>query len=139
MQHYPADGTTIVVLTNSYSSMGQDPVVGDIAALVYSQPTRSGPVAPVKPKPGQFAGVAGRYQMPSDYYSPNAVLALQDRGDYLEARWENGEVNVVYPVSADECLDRMYWARIRFQRDSAGKVTGFLYHLVQDFTARRLD
>ena len=139
VQHYPEDGTTIVVLTNSYSSMGQDPVVGDIAALVYGQPASSGPVAPVKPKPGQFAGVAGRYQMPANYYAPNAVLVLQDRGDYLEARWERGDVNVIYPVSADECLDRMYWARVRFQRDPAGKVTGFNYHLVQDFAARRLD
>jgi CubicO group peptidase (beta-lactamase class C family) len=139
VQHYPQDGTTIVVLTNSYSSMAQDPVVGDIAALVYGQPTRSGPVTPVKPKPGQFAGVAGRYQMPANYYAPDAILVLQDRGDYLEARWEHGEVNVIYPVSADECLDRMYWARVRFGRDPAGKVTGFTYHLVQDFSARRLD
>jgi hypothetical protein len=96
-------------------------------------------VSPVKPKPGQFAGVAGRYQMPSNYYAGNAILVLQDRGDYLEARWENGEVNVIYPVSADECLDRMYWARVHFTRDRAGKVTGFTYHLAQDFTARRLD
>jgi CubicO group peptidase (beta-lactamase class C family) len=139
VQHYPQDGTTIVVLTNSYSSMAQDPVVGDIAALVYGQPTRSGPVTPVKPKPGQFAGVAGRYQMPANYYAPDAILVLQDRGDYLEARWEHGEVNVIYPVSADECLDRMYWARVRFERDPAGKVTGFTYHLVKDFSARRLD
>jgi len=139
VQHYPEDGTTIVVLTNSYSSMAQDPVVGDIAALVYGQPTRSGPVTPVKPKPGQFAGVAGRYQMPANYYAGNAILVLQDRGDYLEARWERGEVNVIYPVSADECLDRMYWARVRFERDPAGKVTGFTYHLVQDFAARKLD
>ena len=74
-------------------------------------------MAPVKPSRGQFAGVASRYQMPENYYAPNAVLTLKDRGDYLEALWERGEVNIIYPVSADECLDRMYWARIRFQRD----------------------
>ena len=97
VQHYPEDGTTIVVLTNSYSSMGQDPVVGDIAALVYGKPAKSGPVAPVKPKAGQFAGVAGRYQMPENYYAPNAILTLKDRGDYLEALWERGEVNIIIP------------------------------------------
>jgi CubicO group peptidase (beta-lactamase class C family) len=139
VQHYPEDRTTIIVLTNSYSSMAQDPVVGDIAALVYGKPAKSGPVAPVKPKPGQFAGVAGHYQMPGNYYAPNAVLTLHDRGDYLEAHWERGDVNIIYPVSADECLDRMYWARLRFQRDPTGKVTGFTYHLVQDFPARKLD
>jgi hypothetical protein len=139
VQYYLEDDTTIIVLTNSYSSMAQDPVIGDIAAIVYGQPTKSGPVAPLKPKPGQFAGVGGRYQMPPNYYAPNAVLTLEDRGDTIEARWKHGEVNVIYPVSADECLDRMYWARVRFQRDAAGKVTGFTYHLVQDFNAHRLD
>ena len=119
--------------------MAQDPVVNDVAALVYGEPTKSGPTAPRKPAPGQFAGVAGRYQMPADYYAPNAVLTLADRGDWLEARWESGDVNVVYPVSAEECLDRMYWARVRFERDASGKVTGFGYHLVQDFAARRIE
>jgi CubicO group peptidase (beta-lactamase class C family) len=139
VQYYLEDATTIIVLTNSYSSMGQDPVIGDIAALVYGQPTKSGPVAPLKPQPGQFAGVDGQYQMPPDYFAPNAVLTLRDCGDYIEARWEHGDVNAIYPVSADECLDRMYWARVRFLRDAAGKVTGFTYHILQDFNARRLN
>jgi CubicO group peptidase (beta-lactamase class C family) len=139
VQYYLEDDTTIIVLTNSYSSMAQDPVIGDIAAIVYGQPTTSGPVALLKPKPGQFAGVAGRYQMPSNYYAPNAVLTLEDRGDYIEARWEHGELNIIYPVSAEECLDRMYWARMRFQRDPAGKVTGFTYKLIREFNARKLE
>ena len=139
VQYYPNDAVTIVVLTNSYSSMAQDPVVDDIAAMVFGQPTKSGPVAPVKPKPGQFSGVDGRYQMPRDYYAPDAVLTLKDRGTYVEGRWENGKVNVLYPVSDDECIDRMYWARVRFQHDRLGKVTGFSYHLVRDFKARKLN
>ena len=139
VQYYPGDGTTIVVLTNSYASTAQDPVVDDVAAIVHGQPTKTGPVAPVKPSPGQFAGVRGRYQMPGNYYAPNSVLTLEQHGDVLEARWDNGEVNVLYPVSADECLDRMYWARVHFARDAAGKVTGFTYHLVQEFAARKLD
>jgi CubicO group peptidase (beta-lactamase class C family) len=139
VQYFPDEAVTIVVLTNSYSSMAQDPVVGDVAAIVFGQPTKSGPVAPVKPEPGQFSGVAGRYQMPGNYYAPNAALTLRDRGTYVEARWENGETNVFFSVSAEECIDRMNWARVRFQRDAAGKVTGFSYHLIQDFAARKLD
>jgi CubicO group peptidase (beta-lactamase class C family) len=139
VQYYPEDRTTIIALTNSYASMAQDPVIGDVAALVYGRPTKGGPVAPIKPAPRQFAGLAGRYQMPSNYYAPNAILTIEDRGDYLQARWDNGEVNVIYPVSSSECIDRTYWARVRFQRDASDKVTGFAYHLVQDFTARKLD
>jgi hypothetical protein len=33
----------------------------------------------------------------------------------------------------------MYWARVRFLRDVTGKVTGFTYHILEDFNARRLD
>jgi hypothetical protein len=139
VQYYPQDQITIVVLTNTYSSVAQDPVVDDVARLVFGLPTKSGPVVPVKPAPRQFAGVAGKYQMPGDYYTPNAVLTIEDRGEYLEARWEYGEVNLIYPVSAEECLDRGYWARLRFQRDATGRVTGFTYHLVRDFVARRVD
>ena len=50
------------------------------------------------------------------------LLLTLDRPTRLTAHLERGDVNVIYPVSADECLDRMYWARIRFQRDPAGKV-----------------
>jgi len=93
----------------------------------------------VKATPGQFADVDGRYLMPPNYYAPNAILTLKDRGDYVEARWEGGNVNVIYPVSADECIDRMYWARVHFKRNSAEKVTGFSYHLLEDFNARKLN
>jgi hypothetical protein len=83
--------------------------------------------------------VAGRYQMPSNYYAPNAIVVLMDKGDFLEAHWEDGEVNDIYPVSAHGSLDREYWATVEFQRNASGKVLGFKYHLVSDFTARKLD
>ena len=138
VQYYPQEQITIVVLTNTYSSVAQDPIVNDIARIVFGEPPTSGRVAPIKPAPRQFDGVAGKYQMPANYYAPNTVLTIVDRGEYLEAHWEDGEVNVIYPVSTTECLDRSFWARVRFERDTTGRVVGFTYHLIQDFVARRL-
>jgi hypothetical protein len=69
IEYYLDDKTVVVVLTNSYSSVAQDPVPNDIGAIVYDQ------------------------------------------------------------------LDRNIWARVKFQRDTTGKVTGFVYHILQDFNA----
>lgn len=33
----------------------------------------------------------------------------------------------------------VYWARVHFHREPSGKVTGFAYHLIQDFPARKID
>ncbi|HEY7409281.1 MAG TPA: serine hydrolase domain-containing protein [Vicinamibacteria bacterium] len=138
VEYYLDDKTVVVVLTNSYASMGQDPVVGDIGAILYGQPIERGRIAFVKPKPGALAAFVGRYKMPADYFAPDTTLTLKDLGDYLEARWERGEISVVYPVGPDEFMDRNIWARVRFQRDAAGRVTGFVYHVLRDFTATRL-
>jgi hypothetical protein len=140
VQYFLDDDVCIVVLTNSYSSMGQDPVVGDVAAMVYGQATTSGPVAPVPPAPGELAKLVGRYQMPANYFTPNAILDLQDRGDYLEARWSPGDqVSVFFPVGDNQYMDRQIWARVRFTRDDAGRATGFVYHILQDYAARKLE
>lgn len=128
----------MIVLTNSYASMGQDPIVGDIGAILYGRPTERGRIAMVKPKPGALAGLTGRYKMPPNHFAPNSLITFEDRGDYLEARWERGEVSVIDPVGADEFMDRNIWARVTFQRDAAGKATGFVYHILQDFTATKV-
>jgi CubicO group peptidase (beta-lactamase class C family) len=138
VQYYPAEDITVIVLTNSYSSMAQDPIATDVANIVFGKRITSGPVQMVEPRAGQLSGIAGRYQLPPSYYAPNAIVTLVECNKYFEAHWEQGAVNAIYPVSAEEFIDRGYWARVRFHRDKAGTVTGFSYHLVSDFEAKRL-
>ena len=89
-------------------------------------------------EPEALAELAGRYRLPHDYFIPDAILTLVARGDHLDARWQDGGVNTVYPLGPDRYLDRNYWAELRFTRDSAGRVTGFGYRLLQGFVARRI-
>jgi len=132
------DGTCIVVLSNSYSPVTQDPIAPAVEAIVFGEPPRPEPTTPIPPKVGELSALAGRYQMPDDYFVPGIILTLEDRGEYLEARWGNGATTVIYPVGDGQFLDRSYWARVRFTRDEAGHVTGFLYNIVREFKARRL-
>ena len=139
VEHYLDDGTDVIILTNSYSPVGQDPILleglhGAVFGKIAPPPT----IAPLTVPPGVLARFAGRYQMPHDYFVPDATLTLADKGDYLEARWSDGAVNAVYPIGPDRFLDRNYWAEVVFTRDAEGKVTGFDYKLVQGFQAKRI-
>lgn len=137
LEYFLDDGTCISILTNSYSSVGQV-VAPDISAIVYGEPVAAPTIAYVRPEPGRLAGFTGRFQMPDDYFVPGAVLTLEDRREYLEARWSTGATTIIYPAGDDDFVDRTYWAMVHFTRDAQGHVTGFTYALLHDFTARKL-
>jgi CubicO group peptidase (beta-lactamase class C family) len=137
---YLDDGTTVIVLTNSYSPVGQDSVfLAGINDAVFGKSPTPPALLPVAVKPGSLADVAGRYQMPEDYFVPNATLELIDRGDRLDAVWNNGARNTIYPLAPNQFLDRNFWGNVSFTRDSTGGVSGFSYALGgQTFAARRV-
>lgn len=137
LDYDPGDGTCVVILSNSYSPVTQDPLAPAIEAIVFGESPRPEPVAPVKPRAGELAALAGTYRMPDDYYVPGLVLTLEDRGDYLEARSPDGTTTFIYPFGDGQFLDRSYWARVRFTRDEAGRVTGFVYSMGREFQAVR--
>jgi hypothetical protein len=139
VQRYLDDGTTVIVLTNSYSPVGQDSVfLAGIHAAVFGPTPPPPALLPIAVKQGSLAELAGRYQMPEDYFVPNATLELFDRGNQLEAVWNNGARNTIYPVAPGRFLDRNFWADVSFTRDSVGKATAFTYVVGgQRFTAVR--
>ncbi|HEY7479987.1 MAG TPA: serine hydrolase [Gemmatimonadales bacterium] len=139
VEHYLDDGTDVVVLTNSYSPVGQDPVFLDgLHSVIFGRAATPRSIAPVQPAAGSLAKLEGRYRMPHDYFVPDATLTLSERGDHLEARWTDGAVNTVYPIGLNRFLDRNYWAELTFRRDASGKVTGLDYALGPGFFAARI-
>ena len=138
---YLDDGTSVIVLTNSYSPVGQDSVfLAGIHSAVFGKAPSPPALIPVAVKRGSLADLAGQYQMPEDYFVPNATLELIDRGNQLEAVWSNGARNTIYPVAPGRFLDRNFWADVSFTRDSAGQANGFTYVVGgQRFTAVRKD
>jgi CubicO group peptidase (beta-lactamase class C family) len=139
VEHYLDDGTDVIVLTNSYSPVGQDSdFLNGLDSVVYGHAVTPPQITPVPASPGSLAPLAGRYRMPHDYFVPDATIDLTDRGDYLEARWSDGAVNTIYPTGPGRFLDRNYWATVTFTTDTTGKVTGFDYGLLQGFAATRI-
>ena len=139
VERYLDDGTTVIVLTNSYSPVGQDSVfLAGIHAAVFGPAPPPPALLPIAAKQGSLTELAGQYQMPQEYFVPNATLELIDRGNRLEAVWSNGARNTIYPVAPGRFLDRNFWAEVSFTRDSVGKVSGFSYALAgQRFAAVR--
>ncbi|HEY5936940.1 MAG TPA: serine hydrolase domain-containing protein [Kofleriaceae bacterium] len=140
IERYLDDGTTVIVLSNSYSPVAQDEhFLSALHAAIFERPIPPAPViAPLSVPNGALAEYAGKYQMPADYYVPDAIVTLADRGAYLTATFPNGAINTFYPVAKDELLDRNFWARVKMTRDAAGKITGFDYALLQGFKVKRL-
>jgi hypothetical protein len=137
LEYFLDDSTCIAILSNSYSSVAQV-IAPDISAIVFGQPVDPPPIAYVAPRAGELSTFIGRYKMPENYYAPGTVLTLLDRTEYLEANWSNGSTTIIYPVGGDNFVDRTFWAQVRFTRDDLGQVSGFVYRLLQNFTARKL-
>lgn len=137
VEHYLDDGTEVVVLTNTYSPVGQDSTFLDgVNSAVFGRPVKPPVLAMVQVPPGALRELAGEYRLPHDYFIPDATLSLVDKGDHLEARWAIGAINTVYPTGPNRFLDRNFWAELRFIREG-DKVVGFDYALGPGFKAVR--
>ena len=137
IEYFPDDDMCVAILTNSYSSVGQV-IARDIGAIALGQTATPPKIGYVRPQPGQLAGFAGHFQMPENYFTPNASMMIRDHGDYLEASWSSGGTSVIYPTGGDDFVDRSNWAMVHFTRDAQNQITGFTYNLLQKFAARKL-
>ena len=140
VERYLDDGTTVIILSNSYSPVAQDSVfLTGIHAAVFGKAPAPPALLPVAVRTGSLEQLAGKFQMPGDYFVPDARVELIDRDDRLEAVWANGARNTIYPVGPNRFLDRNFWADVSFIRDGGGNVSGFNYAIAgQRFKAVRV-
>ena len=140
VERYLDDGTTVVVLTNSYSPVGQDSVFLDgLESAVFGQ-------AHGVAGGGARAGNARRAGRARGKVPAAARLLRSGRGGHAHrpgrsprrhlGRWrrEHGVSHRAGPLSGSELLGGA-------ARDPGrgGKVTGFDYRLLQGFLARRVE
>jgi CubicO group peptidase (beta-lactamase class C family) len=139
VERYLDDGTTVIVLSNSYSPVAQDSVfLEGVHSAVFGKSPVPPALLPVAVRRGSLSELAGQYRMPHDYFVPDATIELIDRGNRLEAVWGDGSRNTIYPVGPNRFLDRNFWAEVSFTRDSTSKVGGFTYGIAgQRFAAER--
>jgi CubicO group peptidase (beta-lactamase class C family) len=124
--YLPQSQTTIVVLSNIYSS-ATTTIGYDIAALSVGSPYEPFRFGAVAPDPDELKSSTGVFRFGSDFYQPNAKVALTTDGQGLFMHWPSGEVSALIPMAKDHYVDRAYWEDVVIQRDPSGNPDALLY------------
>lgn len=137
LQRYVDDDTFIVVLGNSYITT-PSLMVNDLAAMVFGERYELPVVGkPVNVDPKTLDSYAGRYQFGPDFFAPNVVVTLENRGGQLYSTSRGN--NIFIGQSETQFFDRSVWAMITFVKNSEGRVTHFVWRYAgTDYRAERL-
>ena len=134
------DDITVIVLSNSYSTVAQDPIARALDEIALGeQPPEPLGMRAFKLPPEALSAVAGDYQYGPDFFAPNAKFTLLAETDYL--RMERGSFRApLVPITVNQFLERNFFGVVTVSRGSGGKVTGCTVRYGQkDFLARRLE
>jgi len=139
LDRYPDDDVTIIILSNSYATVSQDPLAEAIAAIVFGQKPPPPPNMHAATIPqSTLASYAGQYQYGQEYFVPNAKFTVTDEPGYLLLQLGDFRTPLV-PLSANTFLERAFFGRVLISRDATGNVDGLTYHYAgKDFIAHRL-
>jgi len=139
LDRFPDDGVTIIVLSNSYSTVSQDPIAQGLTAIVFGQQPPAAPTMhPVAVSPSTLASYAGRYQYGPDYFAPNAVFSLTPETGYLLLQLGDLHSPLV-PLSTTDFLERNFFGHIVIMKNTEGNVEGLTCRYGErTFTAHRL-
>ena len=134
------DDITIILLTNSYATVSQDPIAEALAAIVFGQePSPPRDMHAITIPQSTLASYAGMYQYGPEYFVPNAKFTLTAKPGYLLL--EQGELRTpLVPLSANDFLERNFFGHVVMSRDARGTVNGLTTRYGEkEFTARRLE
>jgi CubicO group peptidase (beta-lactamase class C family) len=137
LDRYPDDDVTVIVLSNSYATVSQDPIGPALAAIVFGEQPEKPPVfTAFKISQASLVSYVGQYQFGPDYFVPNgkASLTVDDGALLLEL----GSFRTpLVAISATEFLERNFLGRVVFKVDARGNVEGLTYsYSGKDFVAR---
>ena len=128
LQRYIDDRVTVIVLANTYSTSTQAPIAADLAALALGDtvapPSGVVPIAMGEPA---LAAFEGTYAGGDDFFFPGTTLTVTRQAGYLMMHWSTQADSTLVPVAPNEFLDRSFWARVRFVRDTGGKVSRLVW------------
>jgi CubicO group peptidase (beta-lactamase class C family) len=112
---YPADDVCIIVLGNNYIPLATQ-IGSDIAAILFSNKYEVPSIHNGKINPRLAQTLVGKYQFDTHFYRPNLLMNISDRNGQLFSDW--GEL---IPEDSLGFIDRVYWQKVRFERDSTGR------------------
>jgi len=113
---YSADDVCIVVLSNNYIPLASQ-IGSDIAAILFGGKYEIPSIHNGKMNPRLAQIAVGKYQFDAHFYRPNMLMSISDRNGLLYTDW--GEL---IPEDSLRFIDRVYWLKVYFERDSTGKV-----------------
>ena len=140
LDDYPDDGVTIIILSNSHSSVTQDPIVTGLAAIVFGNEPPKPPALSFAPLPQtELASFAGDYQYGPDYFIPNAKFTLLPQSGSLVLQLREMQSPLV-SAGHDQFVERRWFGSIKITRDTQGKVTGLVTRYgTRNLSARKLE
>jgi D-alanyl-D-alanine carboxypeptidase len=139
VDRFPDDDVTIILLSNSYSTVSQDPIAEALAAIVFGQQPAPPAVHAAAIPQSTLASYAGTYQYGPEYFAPNAKFTLTAEPGYLLL--ELGDLRTpVIPLLGNDFLERTFFGHVVMSRDAGGTVNGLTTRYGEkEFIARRLE
>ncbi|HZW93261.1 MAG TPA: hypothetical protein VFF64_09945 [Candidatus Eremiobacteraceae bacterium] len=140
LDRFPDDDVTIILLSNSYATVSQEPIAKALAAIVFDQEPLPPPAMhAVTISQSILAAYAGMYQHGPEYFVPNAKFNLTADPGYLVL--ELGDLHtLLVPLSTNDFLERNFFGHVVMSRGEGGNVTGLTTHYGErEFTAGRLE
>ena len=139
LDRFPDDDVTVIVLSNSYATVSQDPVAPGLAAIAFGEQPDKPPILRAVALPqASLARYAGQYQYGPDYFVPNGKVTLTVESGALLLELGNFRTPLA-PVSATEFMERNFLGKVVFSLGAAGKVESMTYSYAgKDFIARKI-
>jgi CubicO group peptidase (beta-lactamase class C family) len=81
LDRYPDDDLTIILLSNSDSTVTQDPIAASLAAIVFGQRPSIPIMHGVTMSQSVLDSFAGQYQFGADFFTPNESFTLSSKPD----------------------------------------------------------
>jgi CubicO group peptidase (beta-lactamase class C family) len=138
LDRYQDDDVTIIVVSNSYATVSQDPIADSIAAIVFGQPPLALEMRAVAIPQSTLDSYAGDYQYGPDYFVRNARFTVSAETGCLLLQLGNSRTPLV-PLSPTDFLDRNFFGHLLVSTKE-GKVEHLTYHYSgKDFIAHPLE
>jgi CubicO group peptidase (beta-lactamase class C family) len=139
LDDFPADGVTIIILSNSYSTVTQDPIAAGLAAIVFGSDPKPPAFSLAPMSASELASDSGEYQYGPEYFNPNAKFTLRPQAGSLVQHLGDYQSALV-SIGHDEFIERRFFGIIKITRNVEGTVTGLVTRYgTRTFTAPKLD
>lgn len=138
-ERFEEEDACVIVLSNSYSTVTQSPIARDLAAILSGrEPSGQRSIQPVELPPAALDRFVGTYNGGPEFFRPGTTLTVERGPAGLLMRWSADLAVPLAPLGESLFMDRMFWARVRFETNRAGRVSYLIWSYDgRDYPAER--